>query len=160
MSSCPIVSYGIQAMLDASLTVAGTGLPVYYRVKNAPPTTNTAAQEHGFTTSAAVGIGGTTDILINPQPSVNAVSMFNIAQSMGKLNAESKQFVISDTFVDFILAKYPGLIAQADNVWDGFNQFVGLVYSNRLYNVVSYASKQIAGSSVSWILRCSATGQE
>lgn len=159
MSTCPPISYGIQAMLDASLTVAGTGLSVGYRVLNAPPRANTNAAEHGFVVTVTDGTGGTTDIPIYPQPSVKSLSMFDIAQSAGKYNEMTKQFVVSDTFVNQMMQRFPAITEQ-DQVFDGFNQFLGLVYEGRLYNVISYAHNEIAGATVGWVLKCNASGQQ
>jgi hypothetical protein len=157
MSANPI-AFGVQAIVDASFITAGTGLPVFYRVYSNPPASvNAEAVALGFESPAATGTaGGTTDILITPQPRVKNLSMRDIGQSNGKLNESSRLFVLSHTFVLGIMATYPQITEQ-EQVFDSFPLFVGLVYEGKLFNVAQYAHREVSGVTVSWRLTCNAT---
>jgi hypothetical protein len=147
------MGWGMQQIVDATLTIGETGLPVYYRVQNTAPNAADDGEQLGFETPVASG-GGSTDIQILPQPRVKNISMSQIMISGGKLNETSRLFIISDTFVQQIIAQFA--LQNHEFVWDGFPQFQGLLYEGILYAVVQYAHREITGTTVSWRIICNA----
>jgi hypothetical protein len=150
---------GLQFLVDAQQRYVRAGLPVYLRVKNwaeegdylevgvpYAPTGNTAE------TAAA----GYTDILIDPPPQVQDVSLHNIGLLAGRLNFGSRIFLISNSWVLSQMAEFqltdPYSVFRAR---DG-NQAVGLLYNQRLFSIESLTHKEVAGLTILWKLTCNA----
>lgn len=143
--------HGIQRVIDANQRFHRAAHPVYLRLKNFPDTQQQTWSQLGFSISPSGGPGGTTDVLINPPPSAEMVSMHNIGMSSGKLMMGARQFVISASFVDAqVVAR--GLSSQ-DLVFDA-PEVVGLVLDNQLFSIEDRAHKEIAGKTVFWVLTC------
>src|SRR3954468_10870516 len=91
---------GIRMLLDGQYRFSRAGLQVYMRIQNFP--SDGGFQELGapFTPSDANPANtGYTDILIDPPPQVNDVSMHNVGMSGGKLLMGARYFTISHSFV-------------------------------------------------------------
>lgn len=151
-------AFGAQAIADAALSIAGTGKPVYVRIKNytETPAQDTEFEELGFSKAIPPTTkSGTVDLKVDPQPRVKNISMANIAQSMGKLNETSRLFIVSHTFVQKLMTLYPEITEQ-EQVFNTWPRFMGLVYEGTLYAVKQWAHTEIGGSTVSWRLTCNA----
>jgi hypothetical protein len=124
---------GAQAIIDAALSMAQTGWPVYYRTLNETVAQQTSeAAELGFqVTNSTSAQSGVTDIQIVPQPRVKNINMDNIAMTANsavKLDQTSRLFIVSNSFVLELMSKYPD-VTDPELFWDGFPQFVGLMYN-------------------------------
>jgi hypothetical protein len=140
-------------LVDGQQRFTRAGLEVYLRVQNFAPQGD--FQEMGVPYVTTEG-SGYTDILIDPPPQVVDVSMHNIGMSGGKLLLGARSFIVSHTFVQVMREKNPGIpddIAVWFN-WDGQTPVVGIVYENRMHEIVLYTHKEIAGETVSWKLTC------
>lgn len=145
-------SYGQRRLLDSYQNLMASGPPVFLRLRNFTIPIPSAAVELGFALSpTGTADVGTTDICIEPAPSVNWVSVHNIGQSAGKLRFGARTFLVSHTFV---LAQCSSMgIADPSTLWRS-PFVVGLVTENSLYSVESVTSEQLSGQTVSWLLVC------
>ena len=156
-------------MLDGQQRFIRSGLEVFLRVQNFPPTGN--FQEVGVVyapTGQAALQTGFTDILIDPPPEVKPVSTHNIGLSNGRLQFGATEFRISGTFVQSIRDVYPAVLTSYDvfRNWDGSTflqtlgtqtaSVIGLVYGNWLYSVENIGRRVVGDRTVLWILECNA----
>lgn len=155
---------GIQLMRDGQQRFTRSGFQTFLRVQNFPSSGD--FQEVGGVLAIS-GVGptnsGYTDIFIDPPPDVVDLSIHNIGMSGGKLMEGAKEFRISHTFVERMMAQYPAIL-DAYNVfrdWDGgINQTgqqtastIGIIYADRLYSIESIIPKVTGGRTVLWIIR-------
>lgn len=148
---------GLRMMVDGQQRFMRGGLEVFLRVQNFAPTGD--FQEVGVPyvpTGTAAAETGYKDILIDPPPQVIDVSMHNIGMSAGKLLLGARSFVISHTFVRNMRDQNPKI---ADDIavwynWDTQSPVVGIVYENRMHDIVFYTHREVAGETVSWKLTC------
>lgn len=145
--------YGIQRLIDADLRYIRNAHPTYLRLRNFPDLQNNLATQMGFTMQPTGEPTGTQDVLIQPTPAVRMVSLHNIGQSMGKLRFGARYFIISASFVEFMM-KIQGLTNQ-DLVWRAPN-VVGLYVDNQLFSIEDIAHEEAAGRTVVWTLTCNA----
>lgn len=144
---------GLRFIVDDQQRFLRAGLEVFLRVQNFPNKGD--SQEMGLSFPDTQNVGY-TDILIDPPPQVTDVSMHNIGMSGGKLNIGARNFQVSHTFVLNQRDKNPN-IPDDVSVWfnrDGSTPVIGIVYENRMHNIVYYTHKEIAGETVSWRLTC------
>lgn len=146
---------GLRMLVDNQQRFTRAGLEVYLRVQNF--TSQGDFQEMGVpNVNPATGGSGYTDILIDPPPQVIDVSMHNIGMSGGKLLLGARSFIISHSFVLTTREQNPSIpddIAVWYN-WDGKTPVVGIMYENRMHEIVFYTHKEVAGETVSWKLTC------
>jgi hypothetical protein len=140
--------YGLQRLIDSQLQFTRTSHPTFLRLRQFPDVQYQQFAQLGFSI-APTGTNqiGTIDIPILPQPAVEEVSMYAIGQSMGKLRAGARAFMISATFVDNLVAS--GLFTADDLVWRD-PRVVGIVIDGQLNTIVEYYSREVAGKSISW----------
>jgi hypothetical protein len=155
----PNMAAGMQRLIDAQMNFVRNAGFVYYRLRNFTDLQSQTFAQLGFQITSANG--GTTDVLVAPQPAVKMISMHNIGMSMGKLRFGAREFVISASFVDAqVIAQGlnpTGLDANLvqDLVWKG-PAFVGLVTNGLLFDVVSVAHEEICNKSVIWTILANA----
>ena len=94
---------------------------------------------------------GFTDILIDPPPNIEMVSMHNIGQSGGKLRFGARIVTVSQGFVAQQAAAQ-GLTDQ-NLVWRG-PQVVGLVSESLMFSIVDINHSELSATSVYWYLTC------
>jgi hypothetical protein len=148
---------GLRMMVDGQQRFTRAGLEVFLRVQNFAPVGD--FQEMGVPyvpTGTDAAQTGYKDILIDPPPQVIDVSMHNIGMSGGKLLIGARAFVVSHTFVQTIRDQNPTI---PDDIsvwfnWDRQTPVVGILYENRMHEIVFYTHKEIAGETVSWKLTC------
>ena len=148
---------GLRMMVDEQARFTRAGLEVFLRLQNFPSTG--ANQEVGIPyvpTGVAAAQSGFTDLLIDPPPQVTDVSMHNIGMSGGKLLMGARTFNVSHTFVKKMRETYPNI---PDDIavwfgWDGQTPVMGIVYENRMHDIVTYSHREIGGETVSWKLTC------
>lgn len=148
--------WNVQPIVDAMLNLAGTGLPVFFRVDSVPDT-DPEFEQLGLRGTVNSGPSGTFDILVLPQPRVKQLSMQSIGMTMGQLDETSKLFVVSHTFVAGFMAAYG--LSDVETVFDGlqFKSLLGIVYENKLYDIAQYAHREVGGVTTSWRLTCKAS---
>jgi len=148
---------GLRILVDNQQRFLRAGLEVFLRLQNFQSQGD--FQEEGVpyvpTGTAAINTGY-TDILIDPPPQVTDVSMHNIGMSGGKLLIGARAFVVSHTFVLNMREQYPDI---PDDIavwfdWDKQTPVVGIVYENRMHEIVFYTHREVAGETVSWKLTC------
>jgi hypothetical protein len=148
---------GLRMMVDDHQRFTRGGLEVFLRLQNFQPTGD--FEEMGVPyvpTGTAAAQTGYTDILIDPPPQVIDVSMHNIGMSGGKLLIGARTFQVSHSFVQNMRDKFPGI---PDDIsvwfnWDGNTPVMGIMYENRMHDIVLYTHREIAGETVSWKLTC------
>ncbi len=144
---------GLRFMVDGQQRFTRAGLEVYLRLQNFPSTG--ASQELGVP-NIATQQTGYTDILIDPPPQVTDVSIHNIGMSGGKLRFGARTFQVSHTFVQRIREQNPN-VPDDIAVWfnfDGATPVLGIMYENRMHDIVSYTHREVAGETISWRLTC------
>lgn len=150
MSTGPMFGVGMQMLQDSQLRWKNTTTPVYLRLKNFEPPTGQQWAMLGFSISPS-GSVGTTDVLIDPPPTMNTMSLHNIGILAGKLRFGAKSFLISSTFVNAQQAALgltdPKLV---------FTLCVGLVNENMLYSIEDIQHETVAGQIINWQLICNA----
>lgn len=158
---------GLQGLIDGQQSYIRSGLVTYLRIENFAPQGDW--QEVGVPyspTGAAAASTGFVDLEIIPPPEVRDVSMHNIGMSGGRLNIGARTFIVSDTFVQSILQQYPKISDPAD-VWRNWDavyvdgnpeqqtaSVVGIVYDNRMHDIVYFNHREIAGQTISWLITC------
>jgi hypothetical protein len=163
-------NFGIRRLLDQNQRFLRKGLPTYLRVKNFVD--NPAFADMGFqyvpsVTGAVVPVG-TTDIPIQPPPSVTSVSMHTIMMAMlsgGQLRAGARWVFISHTWVKAQMSAqwYLDMCAAANldpteprNVFSG-PQVAGIVTAKLLLEIVDLTADYAYGETMSWSLSCNAS---
>ena len=141
--------YGMRRLVDAHQRFMRLSGPVYLRMRNFDDPQEQPWAQYGFAISPSGSDVGTTDILIEPQPSWRTVSMHNIGMSQGKLRFGAKEFLISHTFVRAQMS-VQGL-SDATLVWRGA-RVVGLVENGLLCSIEQYIPDMLAGDVVTWII--------
>jgi hypothetical protein len=157
--------YGMQMLLDGQQNYVRSGLVCYLRVENFAPEGDW--QEVGVPyvpTGAAAAQTGFTDLLISPPPEVRDVSMHNIGMSGGRLQFGARYFIISNTFVENIMQRYPN-ISDPFNVWQNWDaelvngnwenataSVIGIIYENRMHSIEDISHVEIAGQTIKWKL--------
>lgn len=158
---------GLQGLLDGQQSYLQSGLTTYLRIQNFAPQGDFQEVGVPFTpTGAAAADTGFVDLEILPPPEVRDVSMHNIGMSGGRLNFGARTFIVSDSFVQSVLQMYPNISDPVDvwRNWDAVyvdgnptNQtasVVGIIYENRMHDIVYFNHVEIAGATVSWKLTC------
>lgn len=153
---------GVQFMLDSQQQFVRAGLPVFLRVSNY------TEDEAGDTIQVGVYFAptgtadtGFNDILIQPQPWVQDVSLQNIGLNAARLQFGARIFKISNTFVKQQL-QLSNMIAA--NITDPYAVFrgrdgkrcLGLYYNSRLFSIESITHQEVAGVTTLWKLVCNA----
>lgn len=147
---------GLQFVFDAHQKFVRAGLPCYLRVANFTEDDEGQAAEIGqpFSPSGTYD-AGFTDILVDPPPYVNDISMHNIGIFGGRLDFGDRLFIISNSFVQAQLQ----LEAFTDNnITDPYavfrardgHQVIGLFYNSRLFSIDSITHKEAAAGTISW----------
>lgn len=156
--------FGQRMLLDAQMRYVRSGLPVYLRIRNflEQETDGTSSDYLDFGDSIAPSGTdvGYKDILIDPPPNVQDVSLHNIGVLAGRLNFGSRIFTISHTFVLNQMSQFPG-ITDPYEVWrdrDGYHT-IGLFYNNRIFSIEDIRHREVAGETVAWRLICNALEQ-
>ena len=159
MSSYIQGGYGFQRLIDAKQRYDRAGFPVYLRLRNFQvPANNQLWAQMGFTLTSPSGSNvGTTDILIDPQPSAIMISLHDIGQSEGKLRFGARTFAISASFVDVQQAAQNLPTQRA--VWEGPN-VVGLITEGLVFSIEDIAHEEWQGKTTTWILTCNANTQK
>lgn len=158
MNCLPSFACGVQGLLDQQLG-GNNYKPVYLRMRNFAPTEpiiDSPAAQLGFSVPASDG--GTTDYLINPLVAYQAVSMFNIGNSGGKLRFGARKFQVSNTFVRKIMTTYPAITHERE-VWEG-RQTVGLVTDGLLFSIEGIYHDAVSGQPVMWFLTANSNEQK
>ena len=154
---------GIQFLFDGSQRFTRAALPVYLRVRNFQDEGTYLEVGVPFSpTGAQAFYTGYSDVLISPPPSVQDVSLHNIGLLAGRLNFGSRVFIVSHSFVKAQQREYN--IEDPYDVWrnrtdavDGTQyKVIGIVYNNRLFDIVSPTHKEVAGQMINWKLVCNA----
>lgn len=152
---------GLQGLIDNQLLGGNTSSPVYLRIRNYSPDTESLAAspaaQMGFSLSASDG--GTVDELIQcPPASVQFVSMYNIGNSGGKLRFGARKFTISQTFVSAMMAKYSIPVVKPIYGLDLFegNQTVGLVTDGVLFSIEGINHEGVASQPFLWFITANA----
>lgn len=158
------IGVGMRYLQDSHQRFVRGGLQAFLRVKNFnednPPDGLTDFIEVGFAFAPTGGQDvGTTDILIDPPPEIQDISLHNIGILGGRLNLGSKTFIVSHTFVRnqlIALGMDPLAPGAGYAVWrdrDG-KKAVGIVYDTRIYSIESVVHKEIGGETINWKLTC------
>lgn len=145
---------GLRDLIDGQSRFVRSGLEVYLRLQNFPKSSGDF-QELGLVFQTNTD-SGYTDILIDPPPQVTDVSMHNIGMSGGRLRIGARNFQVSHTFVQKMRqlnSSIPDDIAVWYN-WDGNTPVTGILYENRMHDIVYYIHKEFAGETISWRLTC------
>jgi hypothetical protein len=155
----PFGAYGIRRLLDAGQRFSRNGLPVYLRVQNY--ISNPAVEELGFVFTPSVTGNivneGTSDLAINPPPTIKLMSMHSVAmaQTAGvALRAGARNVTISHTWV-----KARQIELGYSDPRQVFNDasVVGIVTDNLLLEIVSYIHNDSFGQIIEWIVMCNAS---
>jgi hypothetical protein len=148
---------GMRMMVDDHQRFLRGGLEVFLRIQNFQE--SGPFQEMGVP-YVPTGVGraqtGYTDILIDPPPQVTDVSMHDIGMSGGKLQLGARSFVVSHTFVLNMRELHPSIkddIAVWSS-WDSMSTVIGIMYENRMHDIVVYTHREVGGYTVSWKLTC------
>lgn len=144
---------GIRRLVDSQMRFVRVGHPVYLRLRNFPDPQDQPWAQLGFSISPTGAQIGTKDVLIEPPPSVWAVSVHNIGQSMGKLRFGARMFLISATFTERQMRARR--LASEDLVWR-HSDVVGLVTEGKLYSIEDIVPEVVSGRTVTWQLTCNA----
>lgn len=150
----------MRRLVDAQMRWARAGKAVYLRLRDFPDIQNTDWAQLGFAIAPSGSAKGTSDILIDPPPAVNMISLHNIGQSMGKLRFGARLFVVSATFVARqVVAR--GIVASnglsaEDLVWRSPN-VVGLVTQGLLFSIEDVGHEEYGVGTVTWLLTCNST---
>lgn len=139
--------YGVRRLLDSHQRYMRAGNPVYLRLRNFPDVQNQEWAQLGFAIAPTGATTGTQDVLIDPPPAEQVVSLRDIGRSMGKLRYGAHRFIISDTFVQ---AQAKEMSLDDSSVLFRQPTVVGLVTNNILYSIEDIVSEQIAGATISW----------
>jgi hypothetical protein len=146
---------GLRFLIDGQTRFLRSGLEVFLRVQNFKPSGDW--QEMGFVyTPSNPADTGYADIVIDPPPQVKDVSMHNIGMSGGKLLIGARYFIISQTFVNKIREQNTNIPDDISvwSAWDGETPVVGIMYENRMHQIVTYAHNEIGGETITWRLTC------
>lgn len=142
---------GVQFLFDAHQKFVRAGTPVYLRVKNFTETGDYLEVGVPYApTGVAQAETGYTDILIDPPPSVQDVSLHNIGLLAARLNFGSRIFLISNTWVQQQLA----LLRITDPLQvfrarDG-KQVVGIFHAKKIYSIESITHTTVSGMPIVW----------
>jgi hypothetical protein len=165
-------NYGIRRLVDQNQRFFRSGLQTWLRIKNFPD--NPAFADMGFQyVPAATGDQvptGTTDILIDPPPSVLPISMHTIAMAVAagsELRAGARNVTLSHTWVvdQMNAAWFQNMVANNTpplNALDPTLVFrgpliVGIVTDNLLLEIVDYTHKDAFALPMTWFLQCNAS---
>lgn len=144
---------GIQFLVDAQQRFVRAGAPVYLRVKNFEEEGDYLEVGVPFVPSGVEAAeSGYTDILIDPPPSVQDVSMHNIGILAGRLNFGSKIFLVSNTWVEAQKAVLG--ISDSNAVFrarDG-NQAIGIFYGKKMFSIESLTHTTVSATTILWKL--------
>jgi hypothetical protein len=146
---------GMRMMTDGQQSFIRAGLEVYLRLQNFDSSGD--FQEMGIPQAATPTSGaGFTDIIIDPPPQVLDVSMHDIGMSGGRLLIGARSFIVSHSFVLKVREENPDI---PDNIavwsaWDSSATVVGILYENRMHDIVYYTHKEIGGETISWKIFC------
>ena len=149
----PDFSFGVQRLIGAVQRYTGATTPVYMRFRNYATLPQTQAAMLGLpvTPDPLMVTPGTSDVLVDPPPSMNTLSLHDIGISGGKLRFGAKSFLIQAGWVSAQAQTFgftdPKLV---------FNQAVGVVNENMLYSIEDIQHEAVTGCIVSWILVCNA----
>jgi hypothetical protein len=148
-------AWGLRSLADTFLRYWQPGLPVYLRYQEQ---VNVAGDYSalGFMPSLSGNNAptGFTDVLIDPPPDVTEISLHNIGIFGGSLHFGAKIFIVSDLFVQNIMAKLN--YTDARMVWVD-EQVMGLYYDGRLYTILSITHEDVGGQTTLWKLVCNAS---
>ena len=147
---------GIQFLFDNQQRFTRAGLPVYLRVRNFEDTGDYLEVGVPYAPSGTAAFNtGYTDILIDPPPSVQDVSLHNIGILSGRLSFGSRIFIVSHTFVLNQMNEYG--IEDPYEVWRDRTdkqgkkfKVVGILYNSRLFDIVSPTHKEVSGQTINW----------
>jgi hypothetical protein len=154
MSSYIGASFGMQMLIDAHQRYHRAGGPVYLRLRNFPDLQNVEFAQLGFSiTPTGTSNVGTTDVLIDPPPSVIMAGQSNIGIQGGKLRFGGRSFLVSATFVQAQM-RARGL-SNGELVFRDAS-VVGLYTDGKLFSIEDIGYEHLAGQVVSYVLRCNA----
>lgn len=157
-----LLSTGLLLVFDGQARFMREGLQAFLRLQNFASSGD--FQEVGVPwaptgTVGAEGNTGFTDILIDPPPQSIDIPDKDIGLSGGKLMFGARKFIVSDTFVQTMLDKYPNVLSNNDvwRRWDGNTPVVGIIYGNQIFSIEDILQREVAGRIISWTLNCNAT---
>lgn len=138
-----------QNLFDANVKFTQPGLDVFLRVKNTVVSDSDEYAEYGFQLAQDSRASGFTDILIEPQPSVQAESMHNIGLNQTRLQFGAMRFDISHSFVEMLMAMKG--YSDGYDVWRQ-SDVIGIVCDKRLYSLESVTHEDVAGATIRWMI--------
>lgn len=159
-----LFSSGINLVFDAALRYTRSDLTCYLRLQNFPSSGDYIEVGMQYTPSgtsqAAASQSGFTDIVIDPPPSTEIMSVHNIGLYGQRFNFGSREFLISNTFVEEMQQQYD--ITDPYDVfrnWDGTPQVpttpvIGVIYENKIFTIEEVIPHAVGGHNVSWKLLC------
>lgn len=148
------IGYGFQRILDAQMRFVRNSHPVYLRTRNFTPPTSSMYSQLGYTITPEGQPSGTTDLLIQPPPSVRMISQHNIGMSQGKLRFGARTFNVSGSFVDSLNAGVDQ--SELEAFWRG-PLIMGLVVDKQLFSIEQISHEDYGGKSILWVLDCNAS---
>ena len=169
MSSPVFGNLGIRRLMDQNMRFMRGGLQAWLRVKNFED--NPAFADMGFQyVPPATGVQvpvGTTDILIDPPPSVRLVSMHTVAmaqQAGSSLRAGARNVTVSHTWVlAQMAAQWFLAMCSANNLNANDPTLVfrgpivlGIVSDNLLLELVDITHEDAFGQPMTWFIVCNA----
>ena len=165
-------NYGIRRLLDQGQRYLRAGLPAYLRVKNYLDDPSYSALGLTFTPPSPSGMllpTGTTDIAIDPPPSIGVKSMTSIAfaqQAGVELRAGARNCIVSHSWVRaqmvapwFLQAVqwYPQYdVNDPESVWR-VGVVVGIVTDKLLLEIMDISHEDAYGEPMEWHLICNAS---
>lgn len=145
-------NWGMRRTMDVASKFYEAGLPVYLRVKLDTQVQDTAYVQFGFQVAAS-GNTVTQDLLLDPPPQVEEVSLHDIGLNTAQLQFGSRHFYISHTWVKARQEEmsYQDAAGQPDfyRVFQD-KSVVGLYYNSRLFTLNSITHEDLAGAPWLW----------
>jgi hypothetical protein len=148
---------GLEMLLDGQMRYIREGEQTFLRLQNFQSQGD--FQEVGVPyapTGTASAQTGFTDILIDPPPESIDMPDKDIGLAGARLMFGQRKFFISNTFVQNMKDKYPGIPddSMVWRNWDGNTPVIGIVYSNQLFSIEDVLSREFGGQVISWTLEC------
>jgi hypothetical protein len=141
-------AWGLRSLADTFLRYWQPGLPVYLRYQeqtNKPGDYSALGFQPDI--DKKVAPSGITDVLIDPPPDVQEVSLHNIGIMGGQLFFGARTFLISNLFVLKRMAVFK--YTDPYQVWRD-DQVVGLYYNQRLFSLTSITHEEVGGETTLW----------
>ena len=140
-------AWGLRSLADGYLRYFQPGLPCYLRFQTVQADDTTEYASLGFMPSVTGALSGVQDVLIDPPPDVQEVSLHNIGIMGARLQFGARRFLISHTFV-----REQMRLRELTDPYKVFrdSSVMGIYYNHRLFSIESLTHEDVGGEPTLW----------